>query len=113
PRASIDATASRSARNTWARPVIADASRLTGIIRTEWLDASFMELTETGSKPARRQDSMQVTWYVSPISSPLSLHRDILGEIDVISGMFAIFWTSTVWDDRIVIGEARYPKTSG
>jgi len=72
--------------------VIADASRLTGIIRTEWLYASFMELTDTGSKPACRQDSMQVSWYASPISSPFSLRRNILGEIDVMSGMFvAIF----------------------
>ena len=35
---------------------------------------------------------MQVSWYASPISSPFSLRRNILGEIDVMSGMFvAIF----------------------
>ena len=38
---SMETTFSRSARKTRGRPAIADASRLTGIVHFEWLQASF------------------------------------------------------------------------
>src|SRR5438046_8575434 len=63
PCASMEATFSMSATKTRGQPAIADASRLTEIVRIEWLQVSFIELTEIGSKPARRQESMQLCWY--------------------------------------------------